>query len=289
MHIRQKNGKIYLDQTAYLQKVIEHFNLQNAKPAPTPLPEGYQPSPAKENASATLCSKYQQVIGSLLYIMLGMQPDIAFAVTKLSQFASNPTEEHLGKVLYICRYLLGMPNYALVYDGPGNGRLLAYANSDWASDPITRKSTSGYVVKLASAVFSWNICVQKTVALSSTEAEYMSLSDTSCQLVWVRNLFSELGIELAPVPLYRDNQGTIFIASNPVQEKHSKHIDLHYHYIRDVVQSDKVELFFIEGTQNLVDMFTKNLECVKFLKFQDQLGLEFYSPKWLTWICLKHF
>ncbi len=134
-------------------------------------------------------------------------------------------------------------------------------------------------MKLASAVFSWNTCAQKTVALSSTEAEYMSLSDTSCQLVWVRNLFSELGIELAPVPLYRDNQGTIFIASNPVQEKHSKHIDLHYHYIRDVVQSDKVELFFIEGTQNLVDMFTKNLECVKFLKFQDQLGLEFYSPK----------
>jgi hypothetical protein len=94
MHIRHKDGKIYLDQSTYLQKVIECFNLQNAKPAPTPLPEGYQPSPAKENASATLCSKYQQVIGSLLYIMLGMQPDIAFVVTKLSQFASNPTEEH---------------------------------------------------------------------------------------------------------------------------------------------------------------------------------------------------
>jgi len=252
--------------------------LQNAKPAPTPLPKGYQPSPVKENASATLCSKYQQVIGSLLYIMLGMRPDIAFVVTKLSQFASNPTKEHLEKALYICRYLLGTPNYALVYDGPGNSRLLAYADSDWASDPITRKSTSGYVVKLASAVFSWNICAQKTVVLSSTEAEYISLSDTSHQLVWVRNLFSELGIELAPIPLYGDNQGTIFITSNLVQEKRSKHIDLRYHYIRDVVQLDKVELFFIEGTQNPVDMFTKNLGCIKFLKFREQLGLEFYSP-----------
>ena len=76
-----------------------------------------------------------------------------------------------------------MPDYALVYDGPGNGRLLAYANSDWASDPITRKSTSGYVVKLAGVVFSWNTCAQKTVALSFTKAEYMSLSDTSCQLI----------------------------------------------------------------------------------------------------------
>jgi len=177
MRIRWKNGKIYLNQTTYLQKVIEHFNLQNAKPAPTPLPKGYQPSPAKENASATLHSKYQQVIGSLLYIMLRMQPDIAFAVTKLSQFASNPTEEHLEKALYICHYLLETPNYALVYNGPRNDRLLAYADSDWASDPITRKSTLGYVVKLASAVFSWNTHMQKTVALSSTEAEYMSLSD----------------------------------------------------------------------------------------------------------------
>jgi hypothetical protein len=104
MRIRRKDSKIYLDQSAYLQKVIEHFNLQNAKPALTPLPEGYQPSPAKENASATLCSKYYQVIGSLLYIMLKMQPDIPFTVTKLLQFASNPTKEHLGKALYICHY-----------------------------------------------------------------------------------------------------------------------------------------------------------------------------------------
>ncbi len=76
-----------------------------------------------------------------------------------------------------------MPDYALVYNGPGNGGLFAYANSDWASDPITRKSTSGYMMKLAGAVFSWNTHVQKTVALSSTEAEYMSLSDTSHQLI----------------------------------------------------------------------------------------------------------
>jgi len=72
------------------------------------------------------------------------------------------------------------------------------------------------MVKLASAVFSWNTCAQKTVALSSTEAEYMSLSDTSHQLVWVRNLFSKLGIQLAPILLYGDNQGSIFITSNPV-------------------------------------------------------------------------
>src|SRR6266851_3732220 len=95
----------------------------------------------KENASTTLCSKYQQVIVSLLYIMLRTRPNIAFVVTKLLQFTLNPTKKHLGKVLYICHYLLEISDYALVYNGSGNNRLLAYADSDWASNPITRKST----------------------------------------------------------------------------------------------------------------------------------------------------
>jgi hypothetical protein len=210
--------------------------------------------------------------------MIGTRPDIAFAVTKLSQFAANPTEEHLQKALYICRYLAGTANYSLVFDGPGNEGIMAYADSDWASDPITRKSTTGYMVTLAGGVFSWNSRAQKTVALSSTEAEYMSLSDTSRQLIWIKNLFSELGVTLSPLPLYGDNQGSIFLASNPVQEKRIKHVDLRYHFIRDTVRTKQVELFFIEGISNPADMFTKNLGRIKFLKFREQLGLIFYAP-----------
>jgi hypothetical protein len=123
----------------------------------------------------------------------------------------------------------------------------------------------------------WNSHTQKTVALLSTEAEYMSLSDTSRQLVWVKNLLIKLGIQLSPISLYGDNQGSIFLASNPVQEKHIKHIDLHYHFIRDVVHLKQVELFFIEGAENPADMFTKNWGHIKFLKFREQLELEFYS------------
>ena len=87
---------------------------------------------------------------------------------------------------------------------------------------------------------------------------------------------SELGIELSPIPLFRDNQGTIFLTSNPVQEKRIKHIDLRYHFICDVVHNKQVELFLIEGTNNPADLFTKNLGRIKFLKFREQLGLEFY-------------
>jgi hypothetical protein len=138
MHIQRKDGKIHLDQTAYLQKVLQRFNLENANTAPTPLPEGYQPSPNTSPANPALRSKFQQVIGSLLYIMLGTHPDIAFAVTKLSQHSANPSEDHLNRMLYICRYLLGTTNYSLVFDGLSDSGLMAYSNSDWASDPNTR-------------------------------------------------------------------------------------------------------------------------------------------------------
>ena len=87
---------------------------------------------------------------------------------------------------------------------------------------------------------------------------------------------SELSIELSPIPLFGDNQGAIFLTSNPVQEKCIKHIDLRYHFIRDVVHNKQVELFCIEGANNPADLFTKNLGRIKFLKFREQLGLEFY-------------
>ena len=257
--------------------MLQHVKLTNAKAVPTPLPEGYQPVPNKGSPDPEICASFQQVIGSLLHIMIGTQPDIAYAVTKLLQFAANPTQDHLNRALYICRYLIGTANYALVYDGKSDGGLLAYADSDWASDPITRKSTTGYLVKLANGVFCWNSRAQKSIASSSTEAEYMSLSDTSRQLVWIRSLFTELGISLAPIPLCGDNQGSIFLASNPVQEKRIKHIDLRYHYIREVIRQKQIELLFIEGAENPADLFTKNLGRIKFLKFRERLGLEFYS------------
>ena len=226
MHIVKLKGHIKIDQVDYLHKMLQWFNLLNVKAPPTPLPEGYQPCPSTIPADPELCSKFQQVIGSLLYIMIGTKPDIAYAVTKMSQFAANPNKEHLDQVLNICHYLLGTSKYSLVYNGKGGGGLIGFADSDWASDPITRKSTTGYLVKLANGVFCWNSRAQKSIALSSTEAEYMLLSDMSRQLVWIHSLFEELGIQLMPIPLCGDNQGSIFLASNLVQEKQIKHIDL---------------------------------------------------------------
>jgi len=217
------------------------------------------------------------VIGSLLYLMLGTstRPDIAFAVTKLAQFAARPSEEHFSKALYICRYLRGTSKYCLTYNGKSDQGLIACTDSDWASDGLKRRSQTGYFIKLAGAAISWTSRAQKTIALSSTEAEYMALSDCSRQVVWMHTLLGELGYILSPIPICGDNQGSIFIASNPVTEKRSKHIDIRFHYIREVIERKLAEVFFIDGDKNPADLLTKNLGSVKFLLFRPEYGLHF--------------
>jgi len=217
MRIGRAGQTIYIDQAQYLQAMLQQCGMVNAKAVPTPLPVGYAPVKSLDKAAdPELQKRYQTVIGSLLYLMLGTRPDISFAVTKMAQFAANPTEDHLSHALYICRYLVGTPNYRLRYDGASGQGLNVCTDSDWASDVNTRRSTSGYFIKLAGGLISWTTKAQKTVALSSTKAEYMALSDCSCQVVWMHTLMGELGYSLKPIPICGDNQGLIFITSNPV-------------------------------------------------------------------------
>ena len=231
MRIERKGNCILLDQCSYLETVVEHFGMQNAKNAQTPLPSGYQPQENKAAVNPAMRSEYQQVIGSLLYIMLGTRPNIAYAVTKMAQFAANPSKEHLDKARYIVRYLASTPKYVLVLNGASNKGLIAYSDSDYAADPVKRRSQTGFFFKLAEGIISWQSRAQKTVAHSATEAEYMALSDCSRQAVWMQHIYSELGLKHRATPIYADNQGSIFIASNPVQERRTKHIDVRYHYI----------------------------------------------------------
>ena len=130
MRIVRKGSSIHLDQRAYLEKVLERCGMTNARAAPTPLPAGYISAPNKGQAKPELRSRFQTVIGSLLYLMLGTRPDLAFAVTKLAQFASNPSDEHLDRTLYICRYLVGTKDYSLVYNGASQTGVVAGTDSD---------------------------------------------------------------------------------------------------------------------------------------------------------------
>jgi len=232
MRIRRELNKFSIDQTSYLDKVLKRFGMENAKSAPTPLPTGYKPV-NPDPVDPERHQKYQQVIRSLLYLMICTRPDIAYAVTKMAKFAINPLQEHLNKALYICRYLVGTRNYALTYDGTNGSGLEACTDSNWASDRDDCNSISSYFFKLADGGVSWTSHTKKLVALSSTEAEYMALSDCSRQAMAFRNTPTEMGYkDIGAIPMAGDNQGSIFIASNAVSDRHTKHIDIRYHYIR---------------------------------------------------------
>jgi hypothetical protein len=241
-----------------------------------PLPSNWVPQVAKVKASPELLKNYQSIIGSLLYLMIGTRPDIAYAVTRMAQFSANPSPDHFERAKYICRYLIGTKNYSLVFKAKGNG-LEAFTDSDWGANPLTRRSVTGYFFQLTGGPFTWRSRAQTTVAHSSTEAEYMAMSDCSRQVSWARNIFYELGYQLGPFPVYADNQGSIFVGSNPVQEIRMKHIDIKYHYVRECMAKKKIDLFWVPSDDNTADLFTKNLGRIKFEKFRARLGLEFSS------------
>jgi hypothetical protein len=216
MQVQRQGLDITINLVNYLKKVLERFQMTNAKATQTPLPSNWDPKKNKGKATTAEITRYQSIIGSLLYLMIGTQTDISYAVMHLSQFSMNPSEDHYKAALHICRYLAGTQDYKLVYGKTADKALMAYTDFDWAANKIRCWSVTGYFFKLANGIIPWHSHAQKTVALSSTEAEYMAISDCSCQAVWIKIMLEELGIWLKTVPVYGDNQGSIFIASHPV-------------------------------------------------------------------------
>jgi len=275
MHIScdRINQKIFIDQCEYLEKVLVCFNVATNS-THTPLLSEFSFKPNEKQCDPKFHQKYQQLVGSLIYLMIGSRPDIGFVVVKLAQQMANPSNDHYRVGLHLCRYLLATHRYQLVYNGLSNESLVAYSDSDWGQDHEHCKSTTGYFTMLAQGITSWLSRKQKSVALSSTEAEYMALSDCSCQLIWTSNLLCEIGFDI-PVPhLYGDNLGSLFWSTNPVQEKRSKHIDIQYHYVRDAIEDDKIKPYHIDGARNPADILTKNLGQILFHQFRPLLGLE---------------
>ena len=152
---------------------------------------------------------------------------------------------------------------------------MTLTDADWASDCTTCISVTGYVVLLAQGPVCWLSRKQKTVALSSTEAEYMAMSNTAQQLIWKQNLFKEIGFPIDGIDLNCDNQGAIFLASNPAQEHCSKHIDIRFHYIHEQIENKKVCLSYVQTNEQYADIMTKNLNYDKLKFFMNAMNMSF--------------
>nr|GEY78011.1 retrovirus-related Pol polyprotein from transposon TNT 1-94 [Tanacetum cinerariifolium] len=204
-------------------------------------------------------------VGSLMYAMVCTRPDIAHAVGVVSRFMSNPGREHWEAVKWLLRYLKGTSNMTLHFKGK-DVILTGYPDADLGGCKDSYKSTTGYVFTVGGTAVSWMSKLQKSVALSTTEAEYMAIAEVTKELIWLKNFLKELGNEQVDCALFSDSQSAIHLAKNPVFHSKTKHIQLRYHFIREKINDDTLKLKKIKGTENTADMLTKvvTLEKLKF-------------------------
>lgn len=271
--VEQKPDGIFASQQAYIYKVLRQFNMSNCSPVDTPIS---MPSKTRDAAHAELVNStlYRSLVGSLRYITC-TRPDILYAVGFACRFMDKPTEEHMTLCKRIMRYLKGTINHGLLYtSGHGRCELKGYSDSDWGGDLDTRRSTTGFLFSLGTTAFSWASKLQPIVALSSAEAEYIALASCASHASWLRQLLSEMHLEQkSPIELYVDNQSAIAIARNPVYHDRSKHIDVRFHFLRDLVGNGAVSLVHVRSKDQLADLLTKALPAQAFVRLRNLLGV----------------
>ena len=177
----------------------------------------------------------------------------------------------------IFRYLRGTSDYGLCYQGrPGLDRVLdirGFVDADWAGDLDQRRSTSGYVFNLFGGAVSWMSKKQSVVALSTTEAEYMAATHASKEADWVQKLCSSMGLVQRTIRINYDNQNAIFLAKNPAYHSKTKHIDVQYHFVRDMIEDKKVLLVKVDTLKNTADALTKSVSSKKFSWCIETMGI----------------
>ena len=274
----RRNRIIRLSQKAYVQKILRDFGFTESKPVLTPMDTSrLQPAQKGFRCDEVERKWYARAIGSLMYLMLGTRPDIAFAVSCLSRFMANPTAAHIQAVKRVFRYLNGTVDLDLVYQG-GLEPLKGYTDADWGGDLETRRSTSGYLFNVGSGAISWSSKRQPTVALSSCEAEYMGETQATKEAIWLRRLLKELLGKGTDEPIatviYGDNQGAIMLAKNPQYHARTKHIDIQHHFVREKQAEGLVDIQYKPTSEQIADGLTKPLPKDAFCAFRAALGLE---------------
>ncbi|KAG5734041.1 Copia protein, partial [Termitomyces sp. T112] len=266
---------LVLDQEEYLRRTLEKFGMADCTPKYTPLPSGVilsrSQAPSTEEDHHYMRDKpFKEVLGSLMYAQIRTRPDISFAITSLSRFMSNPGKPHWLALQHVMRYIKATLHYRLRYGGEGYQDYMpqGYYDSDYAADIDTRKSVSGGVYLQAGGPTSWSSKFQDTVSTSTTEAEYIALAKAGEQIQWMYSALTEIGMVVHyPAELKGDNNGSISIAENKRNHNRVKHIDVRHHFICHAVKEGRVSISYVPSTENLVDIFTKQLARPQHHKF----------------------
>ena len=274
----RSNGKLWLSQQKYVEKILLRFGMNNVKPVSVPLASHFKLSSSlcpntdeeKDYMSRIL---YANVVGCLMYAMVCTRPDISHAVGVVSRYMENPGKEHWSAMKWVLQYLRGTSSYCISYN-KSSEFVCGYVDSDFAGDLDKRRSTSGYVFTLAGGAISWMSKLQNIFSLSTTEAEYIAASHACKEAIWLKGLFGEFGRLQQNIKLFCDSRSAIHLAKNLAYHSKSKHIPIKYHFIRQVMTETSVSLKKVHTKENCADMFTKPVLLEKLRWCLASLGLQ---------------
>lgn len=266
-----KNGSIFINQENYGLRVLERFNMCNSNHVSTPIERGqFLDDSPSEGLSERI--PYREAIGSLLYLSVVSRPDLTYTVNVLSQVLENPLVKHWNMVKRVFKYLKGTLQLGILYDSNSNRELEAFSDADYAGDIATRRSTSGSVFKYCGGAIAWTSAKQRSVALSTTEAEFVAASEATKELIWLKRLFSEIS-DNQNVVLFIDNQSAIKLIKNPEFHNRSKHIDVRYKFVREKYQLGELNVNYINSENQEADLFTKVLPKTRFETLRNIIGV----------------
>jgi hypothetical protein len=272
LEVLQRADGIFICQRKYAQEVLERFNMVGCNAVYNPIVLGFKL--VTDSAGMTINStQYMQMVCSLMYLT-STRLDIMFVVNLLSRYLAHPAELHLQAVKRVLRYIKGTLSYGIFYKQSGDVELLAYTDNDYAGDLEDRKSTLGLLFMLSSRAVSWSSKKQPVVTLSTTEAEFIAAAFCACQAVWLRRMLEKLDHASAGTTIiYCDNNSTIKLSKNPVMHGRSKHIDVRFHFLRELTQDEVVTLLHCRSQEQLADIMTKPLPQVVFEKLRTLMGV----------------
>jgi hypothetical protein len=279
MHDQEKR-LLAISQKAYLEKILENAGMSQCNPVGTPMTPGIVLQKATqaatdEEAAAIVSIPYHHTIRELNYAMRTMCPDIAYLVSCLSRYMESPSIDHHHQLKHLLRYIRGTMDLMLIYGSSDDG-LIGHLDSDYAADWDDSKSTSTYVYQLFGGPISWKSQKQSVVTTSTTEAEYIDLSNASREVLYLIQLLHDFQLDpelYDPALLYGDNQASITLLKNPKFHKKAKHIRVHYHLIRSLINSKKIELQYKSTLQMIADSLTKALPHPAGIQHRENMGL----------------
>ncbi|GFX93371.1 retrovirus-related Pol polyprotein from transposon TNT 1-94 [Trichonephila clavipes] len=254
-------NSLFIHQRSYIRRLCEIYEKYKYPVSSLPISKGQVLAKldSPKTSEGTLTVPYSNLIGSLSFIAIRTRPKIMYAVNVLSQIQANPGIKHWNCFLRLLGYLKYTQEYKLELSKVKSLKLRCYSDSDFATNRDDRVSMGGFITFIDETPAAFK---KKSVSLSTMEAEYVSLTEAAKEFIWLKNLINNksLNLELSENVMFCDNQAAISFSKSPVENYRTKHIDVRYHFLRNLIYDKVFQIKNIGTKNNLADIFTKPME-----------------------------